>query len=328
MRPSYSAAVAVLGVVVSVAACAQESTGTSPTANSPAPPAAQIDPQWMGLGTSSLWDWELIDRKITPDFQQFGVRRLGSTEKPRSCNYCDEHVPTAIVMAFKPGKFDPTEAHSGQPVKVDGRDGFFRPSVGDKNAVLTWSYADDAWATVYGRSPDTSDLDVMVALAGDLRPTELTPVRLPLSLTKVPAGMPLSSITAQHSDWPTIVEFSACQPRGYRVPPPECTDPNGTLSIKIWPKDDSFESTDDDEYPSWTDGAIATAIGGADGLYNAASSEAGVPIRPEMVATFEIGNPDGGPRPTTNLQDILATVQLPPEPGNDETWPLVADWAK
>ena len=61
-------------------------------------------------------------------------------------------------------------------MKVDGRDGFFRPSVGDKNAVLTWSYADDAWATVYGRSPDTSELDVMVALAGDLRPTERTPV--------------------------------------------------------------------------------------------------------------------------------------------------------
>ena len=140
----------------------------------------------------------------------------------------------------------------------------------------------------------------MVALAGDLRPTERTPVRLPLSLTKVPAGMPLSSITGQHSDWPTIVEFSACQPRGYRITPAECTDPNGTLSIKIWPKDDSFESTDDDQFPSWTDGAIATAIGGTDGLYNAASSEAGVQIRPEMVATFEIADPDGGPRPTTN----------------------------
>jgi hypothetical protein len=330
VKRSYSAgAIAVLGVVVSVAGCAQQSTDTSATANSPAPPAAnQVDARWMGLGTSSLWDWELVDRKITPDFQQFGVRRLDSTEKPRSCGSCDGHVPTAILMAFSPGSFDPTEARSGQPVKVDGRDGFFRPSAGDENAVLTWSYADDAWATLHGRSPDTSELDVMVALAGDLRPTERTPVRMPLSLTKVPAGMPLSSITGQHSDWPTIVEFSACRPRGYRIPPAECTDPNGTLSIKIWPKDDSFESTDDDQFPSWTDGAIATAIGGTDGLYNAASSEAGVQIRPEMVATFEIADPDGGPRPTTNLQDILATVQLPTDPGNEETWPLVEDWTE
>jgi len=327
--------VSVLGALVAVTGCAKDTTDTQPPSSTAGSDAAAalttavlIDPQWMGLGTSSLWNWELIDRKITPDFQQFGVRRLESTETPRRCGgSCGEHEPTAILMAFATGKFDPTEARAGQPVDVNGREGFFRPSLGDKNAVLTWSYADDAWATLHGRSPDTSELDVMVALAGDLRPTERTPVRLPLSLTKAPAGLPLASITDQHDDWPTIVEFSACQPRGYLNPPPECVDPTGSLSIRIWPKDDSFEATDDDEFPSWREGAVGMTIGGKDGLYNQASRKAGIQLRPEMVATFELGDPDGDPRPTANLEDILATVEVPADPGNEETWPLVANWA-
>lgn len=316
-----AAAASVLAVLVSMSGCTQDSPGTNGPAAAPSPTVGQVDPRWMGLGTSQLWNWELIDRKITPDFQQFGLRRLESTETPRQCGSCDEHEPTAILIAFAAGKFDPTEARADQPVDVKGREGFFRPSAGKKNAVLTWSYGHDAWAILHGKSPDTSELDVMVALAGDLRPTERTPVRLPLRLTKVPAGMPLSSITAQHSDWPTIVEFSACQPRGYRIPPPECTDPTGSLIIRIWPKDDSFETVDEFEFPSLTDGAAAITIG-------AASSEAGAPVRRGILATFELGDPDGGPRPTANLQDILATVEWAPDPGNEETWPLVADWAK
>ena len=94
---------------------------------------------------------------------------------------------------------------------VNGREGFFRPSVDLEDAVLTWSYADDAWATVHGKATDTSELDVMVALAGDLRPTDRIPVRLPLSLSNVPSDMPLSSIKVQSGHWPTTVDFDTCQ---------------------------------------------------------------------------------------------------------------------
>jgi hypothetical protein len=324
----------VLGVVVSVAGCAQQSPDTSPTANSPASAAAsQIDPQWMGLGTSSLWDWELIDRKITPDFQQFGVRRLDSTEKPRSCGSCDGHVPTAILMAFSPGKFDPTEARSGQPVKVDGRDGFFRPSVGDKNAVLTWSYADDAWAVVYGRSPDTSELDVMVALAGDLRPTERTPVRLPLSLSNVPADMPLSSITVQSGQWPTLIDFDMCLPYNPEIPTPECTSTADSMSIIIRPDSDDFDNYEDDGTPTFHDDAVAVTIGGRDGLWDKESNHAATQLRPGMEAQFSLAPPGGFhiPAPsriTTKLKQVFAGVEWAQDPGDEATWPEVTAWTK
>jgi hypothetical protein len=282
----------------------------------------------MGLGTSQLWNWELIDREITPTFQQFGVRPLESTEIPRVCNGCGEHPATAVLTAFAPGKFDAADARSGQPVNVNGREGFFRPSVGIEDAILTWSYADDAWATVHGLAPDTSELDATVELAGDLRPAERIPVRLPLSFANVPGGMPLSSIHAQHGRWPTIVRFSTCQPPGYRVPAPECADTTDSLSILIWPNDHLFETFEDDEVHTFHDDAVPISIGGKDGLYNKTSNEAAAQIRPGMVVEFELGGPDSGGRATTNLEDILGGIAWASDPGNELTWPAVADWVK
>ena len=105
----------------------------------------------------ALWNWEFTDRQITRDFQQFGLRPLefGRRAAARGLRVWQRPVEgaTAILTAYSPGKFDPTEARADQPVNVNGREGFFRPSVDLEDAVLTWSYADDAWATMHGRPP-------------------------------------------------------------------------------------------------------------------------------------------------------------------------------
>jgi hypothetical protein len=38
-------------------------------------------------------------------------------------------------------------------------DGFFPPAQGSQDAMLTWQFAEDAWATVRGTTTTTSDLD-------------------------------------------------------------------------------------------------------------------------------------------------------------------------
>ncbi len=341
MKASYMTAVAVLGVAVAVAGCTQDSAAAPAPAADPAPAeqpatvASQIDAQWMGLGTRALWNWEFTDRQITRDYQQFGLRPLGSDETPRRGCGCGNggEGPLAILTAYSPGKFDPAEARVGQPVDVNGREGFFRPSVDLEDAVLTWSYADDAWATIHGRSTDTSELDVMVALAGDLRPAERTPVRLPLSLANVPADMPLSSITVQSGHWPALIRFDECLPYNPGVPRPECTSTADTMSITIRPNSHWFETYEDDGTPTFHDNAVAIKIGGKDGLINKKNNEAGLQLRPGMEAEFSLGQRGAtyGPassRVTTKLKNILADVEWAQDPGDERTWPEVTAWTK
>ena len=110
MKASYTTAVAVLGVAVAVAGCTQDSAAApAPVANPAvaAPPptvASLIDPRWMGLGTSQLWNWELRDRTITPDFQQFGFDHSNSDQGPQrggcGCGSDPLEASTAVLTAF------------------------------------------------------------------------------------------------------------------------------------------------------------------------------------------------------------------------------------
>jgi hypothetical protein len=342
MRASYLTAVAALGMTVSVAGCTQDTAAAPAPAPAavaaPAPTvASQIDPRWMGLGTSQLWNWELRERTITPDFQQFGLRPLNSDEGPLrggcGCGSDPLEANTAVLTAFTTGKFDPTEARGDQPVTVNGREGFFRPSVDLEDAVLTWSYADDAWATVHGRASDTSELDVMVALAGDLRPTDRTPVRLPLRLSDVPSEMPLSSIKVQSGRRPTIVHFDTCQPYAYGLPFPECTSTADSMSITIRPDSHDLETYEDEGTPSLYDDAVAVTIDGRNGLWDKESNQAGAQLRPGMEVEFSLA-PHGGfrvPAPTritTKLKQVFDGVVWAQDPGDEATWPEVTTWAK
>jgi hypothetical protein len=71
-------------------------------------------------------------------------------------------------------------------------------------------------------------------------------------------------------------------------------------------------------------------IGGRDGLYNEVDHEAAVQVQPGVLVVFDLSGPFGQPPtpPTANLKGILANVAWPPDPGNDATWPPVADWAR
>jgi hypothetical protein len=166
-----------------------QASSSSATNSSAAPPqtptvASQFDPRWMGVTPNQPQGWEELNRTITGDFQQFDFRPVNETELRRRCNGCAPW--TATLTVYAPGKFDPTDAQSGQPVSVNGdEDGFFRPldeADKTKDAMLAWQYADNAWATAVGMTSTTSGLDQLLELARALKPAERTPIRLPLSL--------------------------------------------------------------------------------------------------------------------------------------------------
>jgi hypothetical protein len=308
---------------------ASPSTTESPTAPAPAGVASQIDARWIGLETGQPPQWDESDRQVTRDFQQFSVRPVDEThaEFLRGCNGCGEKPPTEFVTAYASGKFDPADARKGQPVTVNGVEGFFRQSDGTEDGMLAWPYADNAWATVSGRSKATMELDPLVKLASSVRPTERTPIRLPLSLAHLPATMPLASIQNQHDPYPTIVRFDACPVAGYQAPVPECAHTTDTLEILIWPTDRYFGHFSEE-------GAVPMTIGGKQGLLSKNRHEAAVQITPDRLVVFELSAPfkipaEKNPRPpATNFDDILAGVEWAPDPGNEATWHPVSDWAK
>lgn len=277
----------------------------------------------MALDTTQPWNWEESDREITSDFQRFGFRPVDENELPRRCNGCGVEPPTAFLTVYARDKFDPTEAQAGEPVSVNANnDGFFRASVGTEDAVLTWQYEPNAWATVLGRTTTTSELDRMLELAHAIRPAARTPIRLPMSLSSVPAQMPLAEINVDHGDYGTSLHFGAC-PRTGVGSAPDCHDDGDTIRVQIWPSDDYVGHIDENK-------AVPVKVDGKNGLFEERTHEAGVQVQPGMLVVFEISPPYTNPptRPKANLKDILAGVVWAPEPGNDATWRPVADWAK
>jgi hypothetical protein len=264
MRRPLAATVAILGAVVTLAAgCTAQpsSTANTPTARAapPARVASLIDARWMGFDTTAPWSWEDIERRITSEFQDFGFRPVGEWQGPRHCQGCGDRAPTAEVKVYAPGKFDPADGPTGQPVDVDGRAGFFlrmgdHPFPGEKDgyydAILTWQYADDAWATARGMSTMTSELDRLLELARALRPAQRTPIRVPLNLANVPTDMPLSAIETRYvpigdgAPYGTTLSFSPC---AYVRKGDDCTNAvkeTGSMSVRIWPRDDYDHTVD------------------------------------------------------------------------------------
>ena len=195
---------------------ASSSTPTSAAAPAPPPTVSQLDPRWMGVLPDQPQGWAELNRRITADFQQFSLRPTDETEYRYGCNGCAPW--TVDLTAYAPGKFDPAEARTGQPVTVnaDG-DGFWVDDQAKHTATLTWQYADDAWATVKGMTSATTELDRLVELAHALQPTERTPIRLPLSMGNLPANMPFAEINVDTSplqddglDYGTRIEFAPC----------------------------------------------------------------------------------------------------------------------
>jgi hypothetical protein len=336
------AALAILGVVVTLAAGCSPQQAAEPQASSPsatsssAAPAAsttvsQFDAQWMGLVPDQPQGWKELNRQITGEFQQFSLRPADDTERRLNCNGCAPW--TVDLTAYAPGKFDPTDARAGQPVNVNGEgDGFLTEDPAKHTATLTWPYGDDAWATVRGLTAATTQLDRMVELAHAFKPAERTPIRLPMSMPGVPVNMPLAEINIDGTgDYGTIIEFAPCGSPingGAR----DCPVAHNveTMSVHIWPSDRL-------DWHFQEEGTVPMKIGGKNGFFDDALKGAGdhaaVQVQPGMLAVFDCGlgvpyRTGEPPQPPTNLKSILATLEWAPDPANEASWARVSDWAK
>jgi hypothetical protein len=327
----WPAALSILGVVVALAAgCSPPSAepqASSPSATSssaaPAPSTTtvtQFDPQWMGLVPHQPQGWKELNRQITGEFQQFSLRPADDTERRFNCNGCAPW--TVDLTAYAPGKFDPTEARTGQPVNVNGEgDGFLTEDPAKHTATLAWQYADNAWAAVKGLTAATTQLDRMVELAHAFKPAERTPIRLPMSMPDVPAT----------GDYGTIIEFAPCGPSiTGGAGPCERGPDTESLAVHIWPSDNYQAHFEEEE-------AVPMKIGGKDGFFDDAQNGAGdhavVQVQPGMLAVFDCGidapyRTGEPPQPPTNLKSILATLEWAPDPANEASWARVSDWAK
>jgi hypothetical protein len=301
------------------------SSVTSPSAAQTPTIASQFDARWMGVTPNQPQGWEELNRSITGEVQQFDFRPVNDTEMPRRCNGCAPW--TATLTAYAPGKFDPTDARTGQPVTVNGEDdGFFRPldeTDQNKDAMLAWQYADNAWATAVGMTSATSGLDRLLELARALQPAERTPIRLPLSLANLPGGMPLAEIDVDtHRDAPgkldfgTRIDFAGCGLTDIGATR-DCRTATPGLSVRIVPGDyrEPSGGVEHDEVP--------VKVGGRDGLYDQTIHMALVQLQPGIHVEFELGDFD---QPA--VQDAFAGVEWAPDPGNEATWRPVSDWAK
>ena len=329
MRRRLAATVAILGAIVPVAvACtAQQPNSETAEPTSSAVPVApttvsQFDARWMGLVPDKPQGWEEFNRSITGEFQQFNLRPTDETEFMYGCNGCAPW--TVNLTAYAPGKFDPTEARTGQPVTVnsDG-DGFVVEDPARHAATLAWQYADNAWATVRGMTTATIELDRMVELAHALQPAERTPIRLPMALANLPADMPLAEINVDtHRDEPgkldygTMVDFAGCGLTDIGASR-DCRTATERLSVHITPRDYRTPSGGVEH------NVIPVKVGGRDGRYDETINRASLQLQPGMLAEFELGYRD-----QAAIEGILTSVVWAPDPGNEATWPTVSDWTK
>jgi hypothetical protein len=276
----------------------------------------------MGVLANQPPGWEEVNRMMTADFQQFDFRPVDDTEYMRGCNGCAPW--TAVLNAYAPGKFDPTDARTGQPASVnEADDGYFRPTDESEDATLTWQYADGAWATARGLTSATRGLDQLLELARSLRPAERTPVRLPLALANLPDDMPLAEINIDpHTDMPakldygTRVEFAPCG-MTETMATRDCMFAGERMSVHI-AADDYRAPTGGVPQPT-----LPVKVDGLDGLYNETVGRISVQVRPGLLVQFEVGGLD---EPT--VAGILANVTWASDPNDQATWPTVADWAK
>lgn len=315
---------AVLAVLAVGSGCSAAPQATAPRAGlasvSGAPSVSvttvrQFDPQWMGLAAPPTWTE--VNRRITGEFQQFGLRPAGEKEMPSGCNGCGVDPPTAYLTVHTAGKFDPTEANAAEPVTVkSANDGFFSEA-GDSAELLTWQYGDNAWASIRGTTTMTRQQDRMLELAQALRPGELTAIRAPLSMPEMPKTLSLAEITVDRGRYGTTLEFAPCG-KTETGATDYCGREGDYLRVQIWP-----EGTPEG-YVS-EQGATAGRIGGRDGIYQADGKSAAVQVRPGMVVVFALDSDSVASPPLT---DILATLAWASDPADPQNWPPVADWSK
>jgi hypothetical protein len=280
--------------------------------------AVQFEPHWMGLVPNQPRGWDELNRRITSEFQQFNLRPADEIDNRYGCNGC---VPwTATLTAYAPGRFDPAAVEAGEPISVNSdADGFLLEDPAKHAVTLAWQYADDAWVTVRGHTPKTVERDRLIELADAFEPARRTPIRLPLSMTNAPATLPFAELDVDDSRYGTRLEFAPCgHTEGSETE--DCMVRSDHMGVQIWPTDGYDGHIQEDR-------AVPMTIGGKDGLYDERTNRAAVQVHPGTLVVFELSGPYPA-KPSADLRDILTRVEWAPDPGNDATWPMVADWAK
>src|SRR5882757_3619642 len=140
----------------------------------------------------------------------------------------------------------------------------------------------------------TSELDRLLELARALRPTQRTPIRVPLNLANLPAAdMPLSAIVTRYvpigdgAPYGTTLSFSPC---AYVSKGDDCTNAvkeTGSMSVRIWPRDDYDHSFDDIRH------YVDRKIGGRAGRDDVKYRWAGVLVQKGMLVEFRASAPTG-----------------------------------
>ena len=294
---------------------------------------SRIDPGWPRFGSPD-GNWKVVSRKIGHDRQTLGIRPSDETyEYPNDCLGCNHPSATALLTIYATGAYDPVAVNAGQPVTVNDGEGFFLPPRWPAGAVLAWQYGRNAWVTAHGRSTTTGELDRLLELAAEVRPTERTPVRFPLSLVTLPADMPLSSVDSWGEVNRTTLLFDGRGAGTFEVPVAACATASDRLSVRLLRSDHftSYRSEAGRRHEVYT---IPVQIGGRDGyLHEDRDTEAAIKVGPGLVVVFELSGPfaeDGSKArpPTTRFDDVLGTVVWAPEPADEATWADVADWAR
>jgi hypothetical protein len=267
--------------------------------------------------------WKVVGRDIAHDRQTVRVQPSDETfEFPNECLGCNHSSATASVTVYARGAYDPAAAMTGRPVSVNGAEGYFLPPRWPAGAVLAWQYGKYAWATAHGMSETTGSMDRLLGLAALVQPARRIPVRLPLSLSTLPADMPLSSADSWGSSVRARLSFDRCGARMFDTPVAACAKPSDTLSVRL---------VDSGEFSAA--GLESVKIGDRDGyLRKAQSTEAAIEVAQGVVVEFSLLGPPvpdgrGSGAPEHSLEDLLAHVRWASNPADETTWPAVADWA-
>lgn len=300
----------VLNVLVFAAALTVFACGAEQAASADTPTVSLFDAQWLGLTPDQPHGWEELNRTVTAEFQQFDFRPSDETQLRFHCNGCAPW--TATLTAYAPGEFDATGAREGRTVSVAAdHDGYLTENPAEREATLTWEYADNAWATVQGFTSRTAVLDRMVEVARALQPRERSPILLPIGITGVPAHMPLAQLQVSARSG-TRLEFAPCGRTVLGGTEP-CMTAGDFMSVHV---------TSDSGVRSrfLEDDAVPMRIGGRDGFYHPGGTYSGeqaiVQLAPSTLVLFE----------GDLLSDILAGVSFAPDPTNRDGWIPVSDW--
>ncbi|MEN3360211.1 MAG: hypothetical protein V7637_4193 [Mycobacteriales bacterium] len=124
------------------------------------------------------------------------------------------------LQVWRPGVFDPTEVRRGRPAAIAGHRGYIgtytvpagQPPLGRPvpwTGAVAWEYAPDAWATISAELAHPLSLPLALKVAAAVHAEDPAPLRVPLRLSYLPAGLAPTNIGASPPDMNTTFGAAA-----------------------------------------------------------------------------------------------------------------------